>query len=389
MTTKKKGTIRVFHYNIKELDSKKLRTPHHPQVDAVKEVVKNYEFDLFSVNELQYDLPGVPTPLYQSRGENLALLIERMGHDRNAFFYSFYPANTGKKAKQKKSGHFVEDFSDKEAMKVADQESFGIFPAQYSTGLATKFKIVSTFQNNNIKWIEFNPKANPSQYTDGAGKALDKNMPLFDKNFTDTVIEVDGKQIHVITFHTVPAFHFGNKKTPNYERNADQLRFLEWYLTGETDIKVNLPGYSHLQTRDRFIALGDFNTDHNNTENPGSAVIRRMQANIKNVFPDATLSYESDGFRPNPMTLRLDYIFYKGLKVADSEMITPKAERIHLGCNDSIPQQVEKKLPTDRELVSYFDKEKNTTCYDTVDKFYADLKKASDHFPFWVGFDFE
>lgn len=386
---KKSGKIKVFHYNIKELDSKKLRNRTHPQVQAVAEVLKNYEFDLLSINEIQYDLPGVPTPLYQTRGENMALLLENTGYKRDDFHISFYPANTGKKAKQKKSGQYVEDFTDKEAQKLADQESFGIYPAQYSTGLASKFKIVRTFQTNDIRWTEFNPKRDPSQFTDAFGKPLRKDMPLFDKNFTDTVIDVEGRQIHIITFHTVPAFHFGNKKTPNYERNADQLRFLEWYLTGNTDIKVHLPNIAPLLERELFIAMGDFNTDFKDTKNSGSTVIRRMQANLASVFPDEPYSYESDGFAPNPFSLRLDYIFYRGLKIADSEMITPKSERLFLSCDHTIPEKIQGKLPKNREIVSYFNKEKGTQCFDTVDKFYATLKNASDHFPFWVGFDFE
>lgn len=385
---KDSGKIKLFHYNIKELDSQKLRDQSNPQVQAVSEVTSHYTFDLLSVNEMQYDLPNVPTTLFQSRGDNMRQLLSKIGQDEALFKKSFYPANTGLKARKKKNGHYAANFSDKESYSLADQESFGIFPAQYSTALATKFKIIRIFQNNDLKWREFNPKINPSNYT-GGDKALSRDMPLFDKNFTDTVIDVEGTEVHIITFHTVPAFHFGNKKTPNYVRNGDQLRFLEWYLTGSTDIKVNLPGISALPTNSRFIAVGDFNTDFQSNENPGSEVIRRMQAKIRSVFPNQKYSYESDGFAPNPFKLRLDYVFYSGLKVVDSEMITPSEERLFLGCDPTIPLQLEGKLPKEREIVSYFDKKKNLTCYDSVSSWYATLKRASDHFPLWVGFDLE
>ncbi|PIP96461.1 MAG: hypothetical protein COW00_10465 [Bdellovibrio sp. CG12_big_fil_rev_8_21_14_0_65_39_13] len=385
---KDSGKIKLFHYNIKELDSQKLRDSNHPQVQAVSEVLSHYSYDLLSVNEMQYDYPNVPNNLFQSTGDNLRQLLHRLGQDSKQFTMSFYPANTGFKASKKSNGQYAANFEDKESYKLADQESFGLFPAQYSTALASRFPVVRTIQNNSIKWREFNPKSNPSQYT-GGDKALNRNMPLFDKNFTDTVINVEGTEVHIITCHTVPAFHFGNKKSPNYVRNGDQLRFLEWYLTGSTDIKVKLKGIAPLRASDKFIAVGDFNTDFQNKENPGSEVIRRMQAKLKSAFPSRTYSYESDGFAPNPFKLRLDYVFYSGLKVVDSEMITPSDERLFLGCDPTIPVQLAGKLPKEREIVSYFDKKKNLTCFDSVSTWYATLKRASDHFPLWVGFDFE
>ena len=74
-----------------------------------------------------------------------------------------------------------------------------------------------------------------SQFTGGDGLPLRSDITLFDKNFTHVILDVEGKDLHVILLHSVPAYHFGNKKSPNYARNADQLRFLEWFLTGKTD----------------------------------------------------------------------------------------------------------------------------------------------------------
>ena len=60
-----KREVTVVHYNIKELDSKKIKS-EHPQIGLVQKVIGLHKMDLFSVNEIQYDLPGVPNKDYQS-----------------------------------------------------------------------------------------------------------------------------------------------------------------------------------------------------------------------------------------------------------------------------------------------------------------------------------
>ena len=277
--------VNLLHYNIKELSSSKLVAPSSPQIDAVAKVVKQVEkdqgpIDIFSLNEVQFDQKGIPNKNFKSKGQNLNRLAERL---EMKFKHSvFSEANTGRNAIQKKNGDYVTGYRELNARKYADQVNFGIFPGQYSTGALSNVKVVSVNVIDKLRWKQFNPNLDLSQFRLPNGKSVPEDIQLFDKNFTNVVLETaKGKRFHLILLHTVPAFHFGNKKTVNYARNGDQLRFLEWYLTGKTDIGVpklidDGNRISPLPAGSRFLAVGDWNTSVKNTSNPGSWVLKRL-----------------------------------------------------------------------------------------------------------------
>lgn len=383
-------SIRVLHYNIYELDSEKLAEENNEQLRAVKYLLEDESFNIFSINELQFDRPQTPKAQFITYGENLNKVMEKIaGHKK--WNTSFFQANTGNKAKKRK-GRYV-DPKDKKARKFADPVNYGLFPGQYSSGLATTYEILEKRVITNLPWAVFNPKIKKSlsKFRDGNGKRLPKMMPLFDKNFVDTIIQVEGKKVHLITLHTVPSYHFGNKKSPNYERNADQLRFLEWYLTGKTDFPVDLSKskevISSLQGGETFIAMGDWNTDITNIKNPGSQVLKRLAEKGRLLPSKGEVTHESHGFHPERLKMSLDYIAYSDdLVLEEFKILRPKEGRLFLGCGkDPLPQKEDE----NREHVSYYDRDKKQKCHLTVSKNFQLAKEASDHFPLLAKFNFK
>ena len=186
-----------------------------------------------------------------------------------------------------------------------------------------------------------------------------------------------GFKFHIVLLHTVPAFHFGNKKSPNYDRNADQLRFLEWYLTGQTDLNIAGLDIDPLESNTPFIAIGDWNTELSNKTNPGSSVLRSLK-DRSTFWMESPLevSNESPSFAPDRLKLQLDYIaLSKHFKVLDSGTYRPKEERKELGCD---------KVVDGEDVRSYSPKKSKQTCFARFNNDFLAAKKASDHFPIWV-----
>jgi endonuclease/exonuclease/phosphatase family metal-dependent hydrolase len=377
-------TIRVVHYNIKELSTDKIDDQNNLQLKNAARVLRDYPFDVISLNEIQFDREGVPTPLQTTRGENIKKLAKTFGVSE--YNSAFYPANTGENAKKKKDGSYYTNANTKNARDHADQLNFGVFPHQYSTGALFKYKIISEVVVKDIKWKDFNPNVDLNKFRQSNGKKFPKEMKLFDKNFTDIVLDVDGHEVHFIFLHTVPAYHFGNKKSPNYKRNADQLRFLEWYLTGATDINVNVRSLKPLSPKDTFIAMGDFNTDINNPKNEGTTVLARLFKKTNTFIKQSEMNFTNEGgsYSPRPFRLMLDYIVSsKNLEPVAGGIIHPDwKKREELGC-DGMPKLIP---PPELALVGYLDKKKKQECWVLVDRKYQILKDTSDHYPIWGHF---
>jgi len=383
------NTLRVLHYNIFELDTEKLKeidlgNKIPEQLSALKSLVAPYDFHLLSINELQYDLQGVPYPTFLTQGMNLSNFTHWLRPDKG-WDGHFVEANTGKEAKRISPQSFATS-KDEGARFYADPNNYGLFPGQYSTGLSSRYPIKERISIKDLPWNVFNPKISLAKYRNGQKEKLPSDLSLFDKAFMDTVIEVNHKRIHIITFHTVPAYHFGNKNSPNYQRNRDQLRFLEWYLTGKSDIatKESYNGIKHLDKDDIYIAMGDWNTDINQ-KNPGSEVLKRM-AKTNRFFPEHSITWEASGYNPDRMSMRLDYIFYsEHLRLHKAQVIRPEEKRLLLGCGkNSLPMK--KNDPT-RALVNYVNKQ-GQTCRVSIDSEFKKAKEASDHFPIYAEFKF-
>ena len=370
----------LLHYNIKELTSKKLRHKNK-QLKAVSHLLKKKKFDLLSLNEIQYDQLGVPNLTYQSSGENLHKLAAYLGL-KGEWYEAFYPANTGNNAKPFADGTFPFAESDPKAdPKLADPVNYGLFPGEYSTAALVKFKILKKKILSNLRWLDFNPKRDLSKYLDDHQLPLKKDIFLFDKNFTDLTLSFAGKEFHLILLHTVPAYGFNNKKSMNYARNEDQLRFLEWYLTGHTDIKVSAD-IKTLAGKEPYIAVGDWNTDVNKLEDPGAYVLARLIRKAQ-LWYGPTITYESPGYDKTGFFGQLDYIiFSKHFELSEAGVLRPDPKREELGCEGE--KRSFKRLKKSEIIVNY--KKSDRICYAKVSRDYKSAKDASDHYPVWAKF---
>jgi endonuclease/exonuclease/phosphatase family metal-dependent hydrolase len=376
------SVIKVMHYNIKELDSTKIKNDSN-QINQVKSIIRKYNIDILSLNEIQYDKVSVPNQQYKTTGENVAKLKEKLGLDKLNYAV-FGEANTGKNAKTKHDGSYYALPNSIEARKHADPINFGTMPGQYSTGALFKYKIVKKVVINDLRWRDFNPAINLANFKTAGGKELPKDMELFDKNFTDVTLSIDNKEVHVILLHTVPSFHFGNKFSVNYKRNADQLRFLEWYITGSTDFKVNISGLSHLKKGAYYIAMGDFNISPN-AKDEGATVINNIldKTNPWIAKKDMTFTNESSTYNKNPSRLMLDYIISsKNIIPSKGQILHPNFFRAELGCSDK--NLAKHTTKDDMIIVNYTENARE--CSALIHKEYRNFKEASDHYPLYGEF---
>ena len=373
-----KTKFSILHYNIKELDSHKIKEKSE-QIKAVKKVVKGLDPDFISLNEVQYDLPGVPTQAYTTQAMNVAELAKQIGWTGYPH-QTFTPANTGKNAKKKDDGTYYADASTSEARASADQVNFGVFPGQYSTAGLSKFEIISEVVITDLKWKDFNPNLDLSPYKQADGSSLPSDMELFDKNFTDLKVKIEDKEVHIILLHTVPSFGFGNPKSVNDFRNAEQLRFMQWYLTGKTDYDVSIEGITPLPEGSYYLAMGDFNVSIYDEESEGQKVLLNTMKSARSWLQTEPTSFtnESGHYGKNPLRLLLDYILVSpNIKIETASIMLPKdMTREELGCQGRRPRGAE----------TYRDG--NRTCYVRVSEEYKTFKKASDHYPLYGEFSF-
>jgi hypothetical protein len=343
LDSQKEQTVHRFvHWNIKEIDSTKIDayekslsgTPSQDrhaaskalQVKAALQQLRELKPEFLSLNEIQYDVDKMETETAARFCDFSQLVAERKRLDveQNHDFFlnrmdgaswesTFCPANTGALA-QRDGDTFLSDrpyesdpdFARKDAL--IDKVNFGWTPGQYSTVFASSLPIQKRFVNAGLKWVDWDPTMDITgfdlgftniNYRDASlseekiqamARAANlegeryKSYPLFDKNFNVSWVNVVGREIAMVTLHTVPAFGFdreGKVVNPNPERNKAQLEFLEWFLLGrcepesksivrscQTDIRP-LEGAS-------FIAAGDLNVAVDSPVYPGSKVLQRI-----------------------------------------------------------------------------------------------------------------
>jgi hypothetical protein len=377
------SVIKILHYNVKELDTVKIHA-QSPQLNYVKKIIKKYSPDIFSLNEIQFDEAGVPNNRYQTNGNNFSLFLTQMGLKFNS--QAFAAANTGKNARRKGNGEYFTNANTALARSHADEFNFGVMPSQYSTAGAFKYKVKSSKVFTKLKWRDFNPDFKFNKFKTISGKVIPDTIELFDKNFSDITLDIDGTDVHIILFHTVPSYHFGNKFSINMARNEEQIKFMEWYLTGKTDFKTPLEEIQPLTKGSYYIAVGDFNTDIFDTKSLGAKALTRLINKSTPWIPIDKMSFtnEGGGYPVKPFRLMLDYmISSKNIVPKSGKIIHPDFERRELGCKI-------KKLPLDIDKTKYLRveyKKEDKTCFALIRNEYYQFKKASDHYPIYGEFE--
>ena len=267
----------LFHANIKDLRTSDLNLGGE-QMLALQGLIAKQGMvpDILNIQEIQYDLPSTQQPSSFLYGKNLGAFLASSwpAHAPQLQATSlFIRANTGEHAKKDEAGHYClkKEPSKEEALQLADHQNFGLFPGQYSSFVASRFKQateVAAIALKDLKWKEFNPEVSLSQFAVGSGEPVNPDIQLFDKVFYSLPVIIDDQLTYIVSLHTVPYFHFGNPKTPNYARNFDQLRFLSWYLHGDAlGLQVDTDHlWEHYKVRPlpadaKYIVIGDLNVD--------------------------------------------------------------------------------------------------------------------------------
>lgn len=403
--------IRFVHYNIKELTTAKL-VGNEPQIAQAAKVLRSLSPDLLSINEVQYDLPNVPTQGLPGTGKNMERLVQLIQLPTwTAFDTNLSPANTGKRAKKKPDGNYMTEPNAPGSQDLVDQVSFGIFPGQYSTGFAANRQAASRVVVTDLDWQDWDPELNFAALKLPNGQPLPTPMELFDKNFNDVIFQIDGKELHVITFHTVPAFGFGGSAEMNIARNAAQLSFLEWYLTGHCDsqspskIRRCQGTVRPLSADVSFVAVGDLNVDLTSTS-AGAGVLKRMFANervhdfkAQNFDPafrkdgdKSYITYASDGVDLGKLQSQLDYfIVSKDIAIEYGRVVAPVSGYKEHACFDTKPKAEQKKAtltpPAGADIsvsTRYQDDGSRKYCVVQVSKEWTQFRKGSDHLPVYV-----
>ena len=388
-------TIKLLHYYITNLDSFKIRDGAK-QIQNAAKIVHRFDFDILSLNGIQYDFKDVPDKSFKTTGSNLRRLMQDWNLSLQNLFFT--PSNLGMNARTNADGNYFVDASAQEAMDHADDLNFGTVPGQLSTGAATKYKIVHQKVYTHLLWKDFNPDVDFNAFRTPSGSSFPEGMKLFDKSFSDIALEVGDRLLHLILFHTTPSYHFGNPHSINSFRNAEQLRFLEWYVSGQTDYAVNISGIEPLQENDYYIVVGDLNVDINNLESEGSEVLRSIvgKSALWMTVTETTFTNEAPHFAPNPLRLMLDYmIVSKNIEVLDGKVVYPDFSRDELGS-----EQKPNKSPQGKSIVTYKGNETNLIGeqakpsvganhrdhYAMINDDYLLFKESSHHYPIYGEF---
>ena len=407
--------FRFVHFNIKELTTAKLLEQNNVQVISALDTLKLLDGDLLSINELQFDLPDVPTRGLPGTGLNVSRILSLLGQNSSNWSWTFAEANTGKNAKRLPSGDYFSDPESIQSREFADQVNFGVFPGEYSTAFTTTFSINKGLIFSSLLWKAWNPQVDLEKFK------LPLNTTLFDKNFNDSLLDLNGKMFHVITFHTVPAYHFGDPNSPNYLRNQDQLEFLEWYLLGECNPTsasivrqcVDENGPRPLPKGVPFIVVGDLNVDIE-SDNPGAEVLKRLfdRPEIQDWMPEIQdllmtkkhVTHFMDGIdidkyknETDHGQSHLDYFLISShFKILDGSVYAPLSEFQEHGCFGSEALAEKRALQVSESItknnlnrVADISKRWPQWCVVSTTTAFFQFRHGSDHLPVFVDLSLE
>lgn len=291
--------------------------------------------DFMAVQELQYDMVAVPDSSHESTGENLGRFLRIFGELKPSLKEglddfdartAFAPGNAGFYARKGADSKWLDERlpCDKLLRAVADPfHSHAQFPGQYGTGFWSRYKIKNFTLISQLRWVDFNPGVNLESYKADDGQSLPDSLPLFDKCFMHMEVEIAGKAVHFIVLHAIPPE--GVPDSPNEARNADQLAFLSWYLTGKsrTEVPRGLKDDSGeyiqpLKPKSHFVAMGDWGVDYRLEKGAGPKTLQRLVKRYS-VFPEGETTHSGLRGKNEVFYAQHDYLLYsKTLKLEKS-----------------------------------------------------------------------
>ncbi len=273
--------VRFGHFNVRDLTLGKLRKPDHAQLLSASAIIQKVRPDVLSINEIEA-CPEAPRLFLDN-------YLER-GDDPLHYPYHYIgPTNSGV------STGLPHPY---------DQKGFGLFEGQYGIALFSRFPIL---QHGVRSFEDFSWRDLPKGLSYLGDRVVDvhERFPLFSTNLLNVPLRMAGRVVYVILLHaSVPVTGFLNRN-----RNADQLNFLNEYISGRA-----LPGMDRFEAGLPFVVMGDLNADPEKGEGIREA-IRRLLENpaLNGIVPSRPTFLEGGGSEAPPLhtaglSLKLDYI---------------------------------------------------------------------------------
>ncbi|MBI2894546.1 MAG: endonuclease/exonuclease/phosphatase family protein [Deltaproteobacteria bacterium] len=258
--------VRLGQFNIREMTTAKLLNEDDRQVRAAAEILSRFAPDILSINELQFDLEGVPEaglpgapagtlPGSACEGKNARRLADRLEALHPELRYPYTVVALGN------SGLPFEATG--ELPPELLQRGFGEFPGRFNVALVSRFPILHDQVRviHDFPWRQL-PGNRLAQVEEETGIVVPDDFPLFEKALVIVPVDVDGVTLHVILVHPVSSGF--NDMNPH--RNHDELRGVSLFLDGA------LPGVEPLPAGARFVIVGDLNADPEDGEGIAGAV---------------------------------------------------------------------------------------------------------------------
>ncbi len=287
-------TVRFATINIEDIRTDDLRNHDHPRLRAIAAQVQDLRPDVLLVNEIAFDMPGVPGFI---EGESPGLNAERFaanflavsqGEGRVPMQYTAFmaPSNTGSPSgfDLNHNGEAVTSYPEppsaaEDGTPAAqtqdgrefgnDSWGFGTFPGQYAMALLVRSDRIDlladqarTFQS--FLWSDLpgalrpiDPETLEPWYPDEVWE----RFPLSSKSHWDVPVRLpDGRIVHVLASHPTPAAFDGDEMR-NKKRNHDEIRFWGEYLNGAPYIVDDSGLQGGLEEGAAFVIMGDLNAD--------------------------------------------------------------------------------------------------------------------------------
>lgn len=280
-------------YNIEDLRTTDLQNANHPRAAAAARTLQALRPDILLVNEITYDVEGVPGYREEDgpgfNAERFAQGFLRLPQDSGLVGLDLRvytgPSNTGLASgfDLDNNGVIVTTYPTPEASNATgaparqtpaqraygdDSWGFGTFPGQYAMALfvSPRYEIihdsVRTFRN--FLWSNMPDALRPTDPSTGDHWYSDEEwarFPLSSKSHWDIPVRLpNGRILHVLASHPTPPAFDGPERR-NKLRNHDEIRFWMDYIDGAEYIADDAGRRGGLSPNASFVIMGDLNAD--------------------------------------------------------------------------------------------------------------------------------
>jgi hypothetical protein len=265
--------VKVAHFNIKELTTKKLLDADDEQATAATQLVARIGADIVCFNEMQFDIDGTPTASmpgapktttwggFDGGAENARRFADRVATHDPAATYAETIHGVGN------SGFYWE--GDDLGQYFYVLRGWGEFEGRFNTACISKLPILRDQARivSDIAWEDL-PESTIALMKEETGFDVPAGFPLFEKGLHIVPIDVGGEVLWLVLLHPVaPAFD-----PINTYRNFDELRALRLFLDGA------LAGVEPLPPDAKVLVMGDLNADPEDGDSIEGAIQQVLEA---------------------------------------------------------------------------------------------------------------